>query len=360
MISGLFSLPLVPAERAAGLRGGERWAASETFFAGPENALVRTLTDATAADPIAFNPLVLCGPSGVGKSSVAHALAGRRRVRLGLKNVIATTGAQLAGGLAEAIEADSVTDFRQRHHRCDILLIDDLDQLAGKAAAQHFLLAALESLLQRGCLVLAILRALPQSVDGLLPTLRSRLAGGLIVPIAPPGILARKALVRQAAARVSQPLDEAVIEQLAGRGTRLTTAAKLRHAVFELAVAAEVQRRPIRPLHVTRWMAQQSPESSAVCRRVTSLVCEQAGLTATKLRGKSRSQAIADARSLAMYLIRRLCGLTYSEIGRQFGRRDHTTVLHSCQKVERLIAHDDAVRRQVEEATALLTADAGA
>jgi chromosomal replication initiator protein len=208
-------------------------------------------------------------------------------------------------------------------------------------------------------LVVTTMRALPQSVDGFLPTLRSRLSGGLIVPIAPPGVLARKALVRQAAARVSQPLDDSVIEQLAGRSTRLTTAAKLRHAVFELAVAAEVQRRAIRPTHVSRWLAQQSPESSVVCRRVTSLVCEQSGLTVAKIRGKSRAQAIADARSLAMYLIRRLSGLTYSEIGRQFGRRDHTTVLHSCQKVERLIARDDSVRRQVEEATALLNADAG-
>jgi chromosomal replication initiator protein len=357
--SGLFSLPLVPAESAAGLRGGERLTAGETFFAGPENALVCTLAEEVVAAEIAFNPLVLYGPSGVGKSSLAHTLAGRRRVRLGLKNVIATTGAQLARGLAEAIESDSVTDFRERHHRCDIILIDDLEQLTGKSAAQQFLLATLDSLLHRGSLVLATLRSVPQTVDGLLPTLRSRLAGGLIVRLAPPGVSARKALVAQAAARVSQPLDDAVVEQLAGRGTRLATAAKLRHAVFELAVAAEVQRRAIRPTHVSRWLSQQSPDASAVCRRVTSLVCEQSGLTAAKLRSKSRSQAIADARSLAMYLIRRLCGLTYSEIGRQFGRRDHTTVLHSCQKVEKLIARDDAVRRQVEQATALLAADAG-
>ncbi len=358
MNSGLFSLPLAPADRAAGLPANEPLAAAEAFFAGPENALVRALPEAAVADPIDFNPLVLYGPCGVGKSSVAHALTAKRRVRLGLKNVVATTGAELARGLAEAIEADSVADFRLRHHHCDVLLIDDLDQLASKPAAQHFLLAALESLLHRGSLVLATLRQLPQAVDALLPTLRSRLAGGLVVPLAPPGILARKELVRQAAARVSQPLDEAVIEQLAGGATRLTTAAKLRHAVFELAVAAEVLRRPIRPLQVTRWLAQQSPETTSVCRRVTTLICEQAGLTAAKLRGKSRSQAVADARSLAMYLIRRLCGLTYSEIGRLFGRRDHTTVLHSCQKMERLIARDDSVRRQVDEATTLLTADA--
>jgi chromosomal replication initiator protein len=360
LISGLFSLPLASADAAAGPRSNRVAGGIDAFIAGPENVLVRTVAQAAVADPVAFNPLVLCGPAGVGKTSLAHSLAARRRVRVGLKHVIATSGADLARGLAHAIETDSVADFRSRYHRCDLLLIDDLQQIAGKPAAQEFLLAALEALLRRGSLVIATLRRLPSATDGLPPMLSSRMSSGLVVPLAPPGLLARKELVRQAGARVSQPLDDAVIEQLAAGplASRLTTAAKLRNAVFELSVAAEAQRRAIRPIHVTRWLAQNSPEAKTVCRQVISLVCQHAGLTAGDLKGKSREQAVTDARGLAMYLVRQVSGTSYAEIGRFFGGRDHTTVLHACRKLAALIARDETTRRAVDELATQLAAAA--
>ena len=359
LISGLFSLPLGSAETAAGLARGDAAGATEAFIAGPENALVRTLAEAAIADPIAFNPLVVCGPGGVGKTSLAHALAARRRVRLGLKSVISTSGADLARGLAHAIESDCVADFRSRYHRCELLLIDDLQRIGGKDAAQEFLLAAFESLLRRGSLVIVTLRQLPHATPGLHPMLSSRLTAGLVAPLALPGPLARRELVRQAAGRVNQPLHDDVVERLAGDAlaTRLTTAAKLRHAVFELAIAAEVQRRPIRPAHVAKWLAQQLPEPKAVCRQVTAAVCQRVGLTAGDLKGKSRQQAVSDARGLAMYLVRRLSNASYAQIGKQFGSRDHTTVMHACRKFTDLVGRDEAVRNLAEELVTCLAAE---
>jgi chromosomal replication initiator protein len=157
--SGLFSLPLLPAvelERPP-LRAKE--AASETtrqgaetnspnhFIAGPENAIVRALAEAAVADPLPYNPLVLCGACGVGKTSLAHTLAARRREALGLTSLISTSGTDLARALAHAIETDSVADLRTRYRRCDILLIDDLHRLATKPAALQFLLSAFDGLL---------------------------------------------------------------------------------------------------------------------------------------------------------------------------------------------------------------------
>ena len=352
MISGLFSLPLVSADGTGGaLNGG-----AETFVAGPENALVRTLASAAVAEELPFNPLVLCGPLGVGKTSLAHSLAAQRRTRRGLKQMIATTGADLARGLAHAIETDSVADFRARHHRCDILLVDDLQRLIAKPAAQQFFLAALEALLKRGSLVIVTLRQPPNLTVGLLPMIASRLTGGLVVPLALPGSLARRELVRQAAERVSQTLDEQVVELLSA-AVRLGTAARLRHAVFELSIAADMQRRAIRPAHAAKWLAQQSPEAKTVCRQVSTAVCKHSGLTIGELRSKTRQQAVSDARGLAMYLVRELTGASYAQIGSEFGGRDHTTVLHACRKFGNLAKRDDGVRRLAEELTAQLVAE---
>jgi chromosomal replication initiator protein len=361
LIAGLFSLPLAPVdvpqvplradvETPTTRRVSEGHTHSrDHFIAGPENALVSELAAAAASDPLSYNPVVLCGPIGVGKTSLAHALAALRRDWLQLTSVIATTGSDLVRALAHAIEADDTADFRSRHQQCDLLLIDDVHQLIGKAAAQQFLLAAIDVVLGRGALVIATLRQLPQATAGLAPALASRLAGGLVVPLAPPGQLARRELVRQAASRIRLPITDDVVDRIAGEDkplARFLSSAQMRHAVLQLAADA--------PCDLEN---QSRQDAKLVCKQAAVAVARQSGLTLAELRGKSRRQAIADARGLAMYLVRRLSGASYAEIGRHFGHRDHTTVLHACNKFAGLVANDDATRRFATELESQIAAE---
>jgi len=353
LISGLFSLPLVadateiePSESA---RRAPR-APTESFIAGPENVLLKPLSEAVLLPQVAFNPVVLYGPAGVGKTSLAHALASKRRQALHLRSVIATTGAELAQELAHAIVTKADEDLRSRYQRCDLLLVDEVDHLVDRNAAQQFLVSTLDALVTRGSLVIATVRCAvggPLAIAGLQPALASRLSGGLVVRLSPPGLLARREIIKQAAARIDYPVNEQMIEKLAAeiqRPETLITASRLRQAVLQLASG-------------TKPRNADSPDLKAAYRQITAAVAKHLGLTVTELKSKSRQQNIAEARGLAMHLVRRLTGASYAEIGRQFGGRDHTTVLHACRRVNSTAARDPASRRLIEELVAVLAAD---
>jgi chromosomal replication initiator protein len=339
VISSVFSIPVSPSQPAGdGLE----------FIAGPENALVREALKAAVTDRLPFNPIVVCGPSGVGKSLLAHLLAEHRQRALALRNVVVTSGAELAQALASASEAYAVAALRTRYHRADILLIDDVQQLANRHAAQQFLETTVDVLVRRGALVLATLRLLPAATDALAPTLASRLQGGLVVPLALPQELARKAIVRQAAAQAGLTLSPEQIDRLAVTARRLKTAPHLRRAVLQLAQAALSGERPS-PSSIDAVLAPGDADLKQLVRQVASAVAKENHITLGELKGPTRRQSVTQARSLAMCLVRRLSGASYAEIGRHFGGRDHTTVLHACRKIERQAQADGGLSRQLAE-----------
>lgn len=362
MISGLFSFPPAGVPQADAAPCASPLEHAAPFVAGPENALVRSVAAAVLDQPLEYNPLFLSGPIGVGKTTLAQALAARRARAFQLGHLITTTGDDLARGLAHAIETDSVSDFRAKHHRCDLLLIDDVDRLAGKAAAQQFLISTLDALVRRGSLVIVTAKsALGGSPSAsLAPALVSRLTVGLVVPLAYPGPLAQRALVERYATGLPFPVRDDLVEQLtshlAARQNRPVTAARLRHLVLQVGMHAQQNHGRLPKDALVDLLAEERPATKSVCRHVLALTGKHFGITLGELRGKSRQQSVADARGLAMYVARQLTGASYAEIGRHFGSRDHTTVLHACRKLAALVARDDATRRLAGELAAQATA----
>ncbi len=355
MISGLFSLPIASADAAGvALRDGGA-EPRETFCAGPENSLVRSLVDAVDGELVAYNPIVIFGSAGSGKSMLANALVARRRTRFGLTSVIAMTGAELVHSLANAVESDAVADHRTRHQRCDLWMVDDLHRLAGKAAAQQFLLTTLDALIRRGTQVIFTLKQSPQATAGLSAQLVSRLLGGLVVGLTLPGPLARRELVSRQAERMGMPLGDDDIARLAGcfdgAPNRYLTATNLKQAVLRRAADLEFGTESVAT-------AECGPdEAKLTCRQVSVAVAKHFGLALGDLRGKSRQQTTAEARGLAMYLTRRLTAASYAQIGQWFGRRDHTTVLHACRKFTKLVGRDEFTRRTADEIAAQVAAE---
>ena len=369
VISGIFSIPLAVSHHSEGnsaeLPGGPSSTQSRrslALIAGPENSLVRVLLEAVQAETLPYNPIVLVGGTGLGKTSLLQALAQLRQQAWPGLQTVETAAVDFARGYNHAYETKSLGDFRQRHQRAGVLAIDDLHRLANKPAAQQELVSTLDALLRRGSLVMVTSRGQPAEIRGLLPSLVSRLSGGLIVPLALPEAAARRAMVEQLSQQLEIPLTGEVVDRLAaapsGKRPIFATPVQLRHAVLQLAHLAQVSESNINVQLVDQLVRQYQPETKATLKQVCSAVAKHFQLAMTDLKGQSRQKTVVRARSLAMYLCRELTGASYAEVGQFFGGRDHTTVLHACRKISGQIGEDSALRELAEDLATGLTLSA--
>ncbi len=325
------------------------------FLAGPENQLVevavRSVVDRQA---VVYNPLVLYGPSGTGKSHIARGLAslwsGGKGDRSRRSRVVCTTAVDFARELAEAIEAQAVEEFRTKHRTADLLVFEDLGMLATrkseKLSAQEELIHTLDALLAEDRWVVVTAAAAPAELPGLMPALQSRLAAGLTIPLAPPGPAARLAVLRQLAAIRDIALPEPVVRLLAENLSGTTP--ELAGALTELTVSASFDAAPIDLQEVKRFLAEKSGPRQPSLHDIALATARHFGLRLSELKSPERRRALVAARGVAMYLARRWGEKSLEEIGRYFGGRDHTTVMHSCRTTGELVKHDPATHEAIE------------
>ncbi len=330
------------------------------YIGGAENLVVRALQQVLIGEEPTWNPIVLTGVSGCGKSLLLDLLAGEFASTFPQAQVIATTGADYARAFADACDADSIGDFRQKFGKAQLLAIDDLHRLAGKSGAEQELIHLLDALTRRGSLVIITMRHSPLDTS-LCPMLQSRLAAGLVVPVVPPQPDARHEIVAAIAREQQTELPPAIIERLAKpltqSGQSLVTVPQLRHAVLELVQRSRSKKVPIDPIWLDELTEQERPEARAVMKHVAAAIAKQFQQSVADLRGQTRRQAIVQPRNLAMHLCRRLTDSSYAAIGRYFGNRDHTTVLHSCRKAATELADNVPLQRLVDELADSLAAE---
>ncbi len=303
---------------------------------------------AGAAPP--HNPLLLRGANGVGKTRLVRALCDSLRPSLGKASAIYVRAAEYAQELIEAIDADDVSAWRERHRSAQLFILDDLEHLAGKELAQDELTRTLDFLVAEQRQVIVVSHTAHGHAKGLSDRLIARLAAGLTLRMSLPELPAREAILRDAAQ---------------AKGARVTDEA-IRHLAVALREAPPALLGALTYLHtagagakidaaaVAAYLEQRGGSRNIGLREIAAATARHFALPLSHLRGNSRRKSIVAARGTAMWLARRITSASLEQIGDYFGGRDHTTVLHACRRTEGLTASDRETRRAVDEIQSIL------
>ena len=310
------------------------------FVAGPENQLVdAAISELLSPTGCLVSPVVLYGPSGVGKTHLALAIVAYWKAQPDHPPVKYAVAIDFARELAEAIETKTLDEFGVAYRRASLLVLEDVQHLAGKQAAQRELLQILDSLADDQARVLVTISRSPGMLDGMLPGLQSRLQAGLAVAVEPPGPVARAIIFRRLAVVREIELSESLVEFLAENVCGAVPA--LDAVLVELKMSGSMNLEAVR-----RWLADRHHEEPSL-REIAVATARHFSLRLGDLRSAARRRSLVVARGVAMYLCRSLTRLSLEQIGGYFGGRDHTTVSHGCQRTEVLLQTEPAIREAV-------------
>lgn len=319
----------------------------EGWVTGEGNAPATRLCQRLISGDAVASPVLLWGPSGVGKSQLLRLVAEGVRARNRRRRVLHVTAEQYLRGFVEAARGGSFPSFRQKHQGADVLLVDDVQQLIGKTRTLEEFRQTLDAAIESGAQVVLTADRGPGELRDLGSEIASRLAGGLSVEVPTPDADVRERLIQQAAERVGLDLPERTVRALACRligGGREAQGAVHRMALIHDTFASVLDEAlAVRVADDTNRLSTP-PVRLADIQRAVSDVC---GVDLKTLRSDKRTKAVSEPRMLAMWLARKMTGSAWSEIGDYFGRKSHSTVISAHRRVEQLLASKEPQRLSV-------------
>jgi chromosomal replication initiator protein len=337
------ALPTPAAARAATALNSRY--AFENFVVGASNRLAHAASMAVADNPAqAYNPLFLYGGVGLGKTHLLHAI-GNACTRRGLM-VLYVSSEEFTNDLINAIRSHNTQAFREKYRRSDVLLIDDIQFIAGKESTQEEFFHTFNTLHGQNKQIVISSDRPPKALVTLEERLRSRFEWGLAADIQPPDFETRVAILRSKADRAGYRIPNEILETIARRVQ--SNIRELEGALTRIVAYADLSGLALTNQLVDSALADLLPrrrevQSDDIVRNVADVF----GVTLDRIMGRDRTQDIVLPRQVAMYLMREESNYSLPQIGEAMGGRDHTTVMYACEKVADLLERDDRLRRQV-------------
>ena len=325
----------------------------ETYVVGPQNKLAYAAAKAVAEKPAeGFNPLFIYGESGRGKTHLLYAIAHLMRSRRPESRIVYIKGDDFTNELVSSIRENRNAEFREKYRQADILLVDDIQFIAGKIQTQEEFFHTFNTLYESGKQIVLTSDRPPREMTQLSDRLMSRFESGLMVDVAPPDFETRLAIIHNKAALLGVKLPDEVMDYIAENVT--TNVRQLEGTLNKILAYRDLLGDQVDEESVgraVRDMLKRSNEYVPSPKVIISYICSYYNIDEETLRGQSRSRDVVAARQLAMYLIRRMHATPLDGIGKEFGNRDHSTILHSLDKVEKQMQTDPKFAERVKEIT---------
>ena len=321
----------------------------DSFVVGSSNQFARAACQATAERPArAYNPLFIYGGVGLGKTHLLHAV-GHQTLRLfpGV-TVVYLSSERFTNELINAIRYDRTPEFRARYRTVDLLLIDDIQFISGKERTQEEFFHTFNDLYESRKQIIVSSDCSPKNIPEIEERLRSRFEWGLIADIQPSDFAMRVAILKKNAALERVRLTDDVADLIASRikaNIRELEGSLTRMIAFCALTGREMGVDLAQEVLADLWGEE---EKIITIEQVQRTVCDFYGLTLSDLKAKNRTSAVAFPRQVAMYLARHLTRASLADVGRAFGGRDHTTVLHGVDKIHALMQGDAKFRKTVD------------
>ena len=325
----------------------------ESFVIGSSNRFAHAAAVAVAEAPgKAYNPLMIYGDSGLGKTHLLHAVGHYIRNYYDRVRVKYVSTEELTNDFINSISENRTAEFRRQYRDIDVLLVDDIQFLESKIQTQEEFFHTFNTLHTAQKQIVLTSDRPPKALEALEPRLRSRFEWGLMTDIQPPDLETRIAILKRKAASERLLLPPEVLELI---GSRIqTNIRELEGALIRVTAFASLNRQDV-DLNLTEVVLKDliptGPDAEVTASTIIQETAKYFGIGIDDLIGTSRTQTLVTARQIAMYLCRELTDLSLPKIGQEFGGKDHTTVMHADRKVRQLMRERRSVYNQVTELT---------
>lgn len=323
----------------------------ETYIVGPSNKFAHAASMAVASKPATlYNPLFIYGNSGLGKTHLLYAIRNEINRTNPAMNIIYIKGDEFTNELIEAIRRGTTGEFHQRYRRADVLLVDDIQFIAGKDSTQEEFFHTFNTLYEAKKQIVLTSDRPPKDIATLEERLLTRFEWGLTADIQPPDFETRIAIIKRKAELLKISLPDPVIEYIANRlknNIRQLEGAVKKMKAFHL-LNGEPFNIQTAQAAISDIINNDQPTPLTV-EKIIDEVARTFGATVEEIRSSKRSANISSARQVAMYVVREITQMPMVAIGREFGNRDHSTVVYAIQQVEKNIRRDPKTKATVED-----------
>lgn len=322
----------------------------DNFVTGAPNefayAAARKIAD---NEEVSFNPLFLQGGVGLGKTHLMHAIAHAVRAQTPERKVVYMSAEKFMYEFVKALRFQDTMTFKGKFRSVDVLMIDDIQFICGKQSTQEEFFHTFNALIDQGKQIIVSADQSPADLDGIEERLRSRLSMGLVAGVHPTTYELRLGILQSKCAQMNRQLPQDVLEFLAQKVS--SNVRELEGALNRLIAHADLVGRAVTVETATDLLQDllRASERRLSIEDIQRKVAEHYGIRFADMHSARRARPVARPRQVAMYLCKQLTTHSLPEIGRKFGGRDHTTIIHGVRKIEELMAADSGLRNDVEQ-----------